>query len=75
MLNLLFKRIPATGLRLRKTMPTQRVMPSCSGHLQDIADTLSKAKKVVVVTGAGISTNLGIPVSTQVASLHYRIIC
>lgn len=61
MLNLHFKRIPATGLRLRKTMPTQRVMPSCLGHLQDIADTLSKAKKVVVVTGAGISTNLGIP--------------
>lgn len=32
-------------------------------QLQNIANTLAAAKKVVVVTGAGISTNCGIPVS------------
>lgn len=47
-------------------MPTQSVTPGCAGHLQDISDVLLKAKKVVVVTGAGISTNLGIPVSVEV---------
>ena len=32
-------------------------------HLQEVADILASAKKVVVITGAGISTNSGIPVS------------
>lgn len=32
-------------------------------QLQNIANALAAAKKVVVVTGAGISTNCGIPVS------------
>ena len=48
-------------------MPTVHVSPGSDGSdqlLQDIADSLHKAKKVVVVTGAGISTNSGIPVST-----------
>jgi len=31
-------------------------------QLQNIANTLVAAKKIVVVTGAGISTNCGIPV-------------
>ena len=31
-------------------------------QLQNIANTLAAARKVVVVTGAGISTNCGIPV-------------
>jgi NAD-dependent SIR2 family protein deacetylase len=43
-------------------MPTVHVTPG-SDLLQDIANALHKAKKVVVVTGAGISTNSGIPVS------------
>jgi accessory colonization factor AcfC len=33
--------------------------------LQEIADCLAKAKKIVAVTGAGISTNCGIPVSNS----------
>lgn len=33
-------------------------------ELQDVADVLADAKKVVVFTGAGISTNCGIPVSS-----------
>ena len=37
--------------------------------LQDIAHALWKAKKVVVITGAGISTNSGIPVSGRSTSL------
>lgn len=44
-------------------MPTVHVTPGADHLLQDIANALHKAKKVVVVTGAGISTNSGIPVS------------
>ncbi|KAF3767032.1 hypothetical protein M406DRAFT_39065, partial [Cryphonectria parasitica EP155] len=42
-------------------MPTLHVPAGSSDHLQNIADALWKAKKVVVITGAGISTNSGIP--------------
>lgn len=34
-------------------------------QLQNIANALAAAKKVVVFTGAGISTNCGIPVSLR----------
>lgn len=44
-------------------MPTIKVGPGSDLDLQQIADALGKSKKVVVVTGAGISTNCGIPVS------------
>lgn len=43
-------------------MPTQHVEPETDEHLRDVANALLKAKKVVVITGAGISTNSGIPV-------------
>lgn len=43
-------------------MPTSHVLPESAELLQDIADAIWKAKKVLVVTGAGISTNSGIPV-------------
>lgn len=43
-------------------MPTVPVHPHDRESLQAIADALAKARKVVVVTGAGISTNSGIPV-------------
>ncbi|PSR82836.1 hypothetical protein BD289DRAFT_295481 [Coniella lustricola] len=42
-------------------MPTLHVPAGSTDHLQRIADALWKAKKVVVITGAGISTNSGIP--------------
>ncbi|KAK4183955.1 putative NAD-dependent histone deacetylase [Podospora australis] len=42
-------------------MPTTHVEPGSEALLQDIANSLWKAKKVVVITGAGISTNSGIP--------------
>lgn len=42
-------------------MPTIHVQAGSSAQLQEIADSLWKAKKVVIVTGAGISTNSGIP--------------
>lgn len=48
-------------------MPTVHVTPESALLLQDIANSLYKAKKVVVVTGAGISTNSGIPVSRRVS--------
>ncbi|PKS05999.1 hypothetical protein jhhlp_007832 [Lomentospora prolificans] len=42
-------------------MPTTHVRPEDGEALQIIANAVVKAKKVVVVTGAGISTNSGIP--------------
>ncbi|KLU82453.1 hypothetical protein MAPG_01525 [Magnaporthiopsis poae ATCC 64411] len=42
-------------------MPTLHVTPDGHENLQVIADALCKARKVVVITGAGISTNSGIP--------------
>ncbi|KAG9232859.1 hypothetical protein BJ875DRAFT_64908 [Amylocarpus encephaloides] len=42
-------------------MPTVRVGPQSNEDLQSIADALGRSKRVVVVTGAGISTNCGIP--------------
>jgi NAD-dependent histone deacetylase SIR2 len=44
-------------------MPTIRVGPGADLELQEIADIMGKSRKVIVVTGAGISTNCGIPVS------------
>ncbi|KAK2002977.1 Hst3 protein [Colletotrichum falcatum] len=42
-------------------MPTTQVTPAEDALLQTIAESLLKARKVVVITGAGISTNSGIP--------------
>ncbi|KAK8010295.1 hypothetical protein PG990_009260 [Apiospora arundinis] len=42
-------------------MPTVQVAPDASELLQDVANRLAKSRKVVVITGAGISTNSGIP--------------
>lgn len=44
-------------------MPTTHVESSAVELLQTVADALLKSRKIVVVTGAGISTNSGIPVS------------
>jgi len=44
-------------------MSITRVGADTPGELQGVADVLADAKKVVVFTGAGISTNCGIPVS------------
>ncbi|KAK0715989.1 hypothetical protein B0H67DRAFT_255712 [Lasiosphaeris hirsuta] len=42
-------------------MPTTHVEPDSESLLHDIASSLWKSRKVVVITGAGISTNSGIP--------------
>ncbi|KAI0832293.1 DHS-like NAD/FAD-binding domain-containing protein [Hypoxylon sp. FL0890] len=42
-------------------MPMLAVKPTSSELLQHVADSLGKARKVVIITGAGISTNSGIP--------------
>ncbi|KAI5779259.1 hst3 protein [Geopyxis carbonaria] len=42
-------------------MPTTKVSPTCTRTLQLIADSVARSKKTIVVTGAGISTNCGIP--------------
>ncbi|KAI1824079.1 DHS-like NAD/FAD-binding domain-containing protein [Xylaria intraflava] len=42
-------------------MPTLQVTPDAPNLLQNVADTLAKSRKIVIITGAGISTNSGIP--------------
>jgi NAD-dependent SIR2 family protein deacetylase len=42
-------------------MPLQEILPGDDRPLQDIADLLVKSHRVVVITGAGISTSCGIP--------------
>lgn len=44
-------------------MPTIHVRLEADLLMQEVADSMGRAKKIVVVTGAGISTNCGIPVS------------
>ena len=53
----------ACGLSFR--MAILEVTSENNRQLQNIANTLAAAKKVVVFTGAGISTNCGIPVSLK----------
>ncbi|KAI1738689.1 DHS-like NAD/FAD-binding domain-containing protein [Xylaria scruposa] len=42
-------------------MPTLQITPDALDLLQDVADVLAKSRKMVIITGAGISTNSGIP--------------
>ena len=44
-------------------MPLREVLASDDRALQDIADALARSHKHLLVTGAGISTSCGIPVS------------
>jgi NAD-dependent SIR2 family protein deacetylase len=46
-------------------MPLQGVKADHDRALQDIADLLAKSHKIVLITGAGISTSCGIPVSSS----------
>ncbi|KAG7117199.1 NAD-dependent histone deacetylase HST3 like protein [Verticillium longisporum] len=42
-------------------MPTIQVSPDADELLQSVANGILKSRKIIVVTGAGISTNSGIP--------------
>lgn len=53
-------------------MPTRHVNAGSVHELQQIADDLGKSRKVIVVTGAGISTNCGIPVSRTLVLISAR---
>lgn len=44
-------------------MPILQVVENENRQLQNIANILASSKKIVMITGAGISTNCGIPVS------------
>jgi NAD-dependent histone deacetylase SIR2 len=55
-------------------MPTINVGHGAAAELQAVADAMGKSKKVVVITGAGISTNCGIPVSRAQNGLSSRFI-
>jgi hypothetical protein len=52
-------------------MPLQEI--DSEGHklLQDIADRLAKSHKILVITGAGISTSCGIPVMPQTSAIEF----
>lgn len=47
-------------------MPMQEIKIGNDRVLQDIADLLVKSHKIVLITGAGISTSCGIPVCYSV---------
>lgn len=49
-------------------MPITQVTKDQNRQLQNIANILAASQKVVIITGAGISTNCGIPVSLAGAS-------
>ena len=48
-------------------MPITEVTKAENRQLQNIANILASSQKVVIITGAGISTNCGIPVSFPIA--------
>lgn len=50
-------------------MTTTDVEHHAHDLLQEIAENLAKARKIIVMTGAGISTNTGIPVRRALDSL------
>lgn len=54
-------------------MPTIEVRPDSEELLQQVADSVLRSKKIIVVTGAGISTNSGIPVSDRHPAVALRI--
>jgi NAD-dependent SIR2 family protein deacetylase len=45
------------------------VQDSCRDELQDVANALGLAQRIVVITGAGVSTDAGIPVCCSLSSL------
>ena len=49
-------------------MPILEVPKEDNCQLQKIANILAAAKKVIVITGAGISTNWGIPVILKIST-------
>ena len=51
-------------------MAILEVQPSDDRNLQNIANILANARKIIVVTGAGISTNCGIPVGSYDSVTH-----
>ena len=55
-------------------MAISEVTSDNNRQLQNIANTLAAAKKVVVFTGAGISTNCGIPVSLRSLYLNKSLL-
>ena len=44
-------------------MPLLEVASVDERSLQDVADIITASHKVLVITGAGVSTSIGIPVS------------
>ncbi len=55
-------------------MPLSEVTCQDERSLQDVADLIAGSHKVLVITGAGISTSIGIPVSTVREEDHQWLI-
>lgn len=53
-------------------MPTIQVSPDADELLQSVANGILKSRKIIVVTGAGISTNSGIPVRRRNGSEYLK---
>ena len=49
-------------------MPIPEITQTDNAQLRDIADTIAASKRIVVISGAGISTSCGIPVSLLLKS-------
>lgn len=64
----LFLVITCCSALSRYKMAITHLRPNDHYHLQNIANLLGAASKTVTVTGAGIDTNAGIPVSTTTSS-------
>ncbi|KAI5785024.1 DHS-like NAD/FAD-binding domain-containing protein, partial [Peziza echinospora] len=54
-------------------MPTATVTATSHRQLQTIADTIHSSKRILVVTGAGISTNSGIPDFRSTHGLYNQV--
>jgi len=52
---------------------TAYIIPNNQIVLQNIADHVEASKSIVVIAGAGISTNLGIPVYISVSSAPFKV--
>ena len=52
-------------------MPLCEVVSTDDRGLQDVADALAGSHRVLVITGAGISTSIGIPVSCAPVGKRY----
>jgi hypothetical protein len=67
--------IECSTIHFVATMSIQEVEKHHAPQLKLIANALASSKKIIVVSGAGISTNCGIPVSLGFSDSVYQMDC